>query len=391
MAAADPPVPLEAVPASSEGDVDTMLPQWAALETQSDSGSEGYADAVADLFQESAVAGDADFALPSRVKKRPAPPVPQVFRVSVQIDKFHLSLLNTLGLWSNPIVELLLTDTMVDYLVGADSHSSMGLNSSIMLTQWNPIAKVSSFSMNHCSRISNSYFQQALEPLLESWTFRFEASRTFALMLIQSRDILNLNLSASQLKGTISTLKRIQADWADLVAVNSAESDALHEHQPALALEAPTNKLAEASSKQLRTSPHTIVNATGTRLHVWFQLPYRGDALTTSPFIIESGAEHCVDSASLCPSYDSFVAPEIDGEPLSPYPCRLTLPGVSTLIFGSGADVCPTAIAHTELNSGATVTTVSSGYVVRNNTALELHISASGKGTFQPLLPGQSW
>ena len=241
------------------------------------------------------------------------------------------------------------------------------------------------------SRFSHTHFQQTLEPLLESWTFRFEASRTFALMLIQSRDILNINLSASQLKGTISTLKRIQTDWSDLVAVNASESDATHERSPALAREAPANKLAETSSKQLRTSPHTIVNATGTRLHLWFQLPYRGDTLTSSPFIVERDGEHCIDTASLCPCYDCFVAPEIDGQPLSPHPCRLTTAGVSTLIFGSGAEACPSAVAHTELSSGATVTTVSSGYVVRNNTALELQVAAGDKAAFQPLLPGQCW
>jgi hypothetical protein len=43
------------------------------------------------------------------------------------------------------------------------------------------------------------------------------------------------------------------------------------------------------------------------------------------------------------------------------------------------------------VNSGATVTTVSTGYAVRNNTALELHIAARAEDAFQPLLPGQTW
>ena len=145
MAVSDPPVPLEPSAASAGGsDIDTSLPQWTtAFEAQNDSGSEGYADAFDDVHHDSAAAAaDADGMLPARVKSQPAAAAPQVFRVSVQVDKFHLSLLNNLGLWSNPIVELLLTDTMVDYLVGTDGHSSMGLNSCIMLTQWNPIVKV---------------------------------------------------------------------------------------------------------------------------------------------------------------------------------------------------------------------------------------------------------
>lgn len=210
-------------------------------------------------------------------------------------------------------------------------------------------------------------------------------------MLIQSRDILNLNLSASQLKGTISTLKRIQADWADLMTAHAAELHQPSEHAPAPARESSTNQLAKASSKQLRTSPHTIINATGARLHLWLGLPYRGETLSSSHFIIQPDSERCIDSASLCPIYDCFVAPEIDDHPLFPYPCPLTKAGVSTLMFGSGQEACPCAIAFTELDSGATVTTLSSGYVVRNNTTLELQIAAHDTDRFQPLLPGQCW
>ena len=209
-------------------------------------------------------------------------------------------------------------------------------------------------------------------------------------MMIQSRDILNLNLSASQLKGTISTLKRIQADWADLMTANAAESHQPSEHAPA-ARETSANQLAQASSKQLRTSPHTVVNATGTRLHLWLGLPYRGEILSPSHFIIQPEDEHCIDSASLCPIYDCFVAAELDNEQLYPYPCPLTKAGVSTLIFGAGENACPCAIAFTELDSGATVTTVSSGYAVRNNTSLELQIAASDTDRFQSLSPGQCW
>ena len=239
--------------------------------------------------------------------------------------------------------------------------------------------------------IFNLHFKQTLEPLLESWTFRFESSQSFALMLIQSRDILNLNLSASQLKGTISTLKRIQADWTDLTTANAMESDRQREQTSAPSREVSTDQLSKTSSKQLRTSPHTIVNSTGTRLHLWLQLPYRGEALSPSHFIIESDGEHCFDGSSLCPVFECFVAPEIDDQPLCPHPCRLTKAGVSTLVFGYGENACPCAIAHTELNSGATVTTVSIGYVVRNNTALELQIAPSDTDTFQTLLPGHSW
>lgn len=235
------------------------------------------------------------------------------------------------------------------------------------------------------------YFYQTLEPLVEKWTFRFEASKSFALMLIQSRDILNINLSASQLKGTISTLKRIQSDWADLMTASGAESDGTHEHPSPLARESSTNLVAKSSSKQLRTSPHTVVNATGTRLHFWFQLPYRGEVLSPSHFIVEPDSEHCIDSDSLCPTFDCFVAPEFDDQPLCPHPCLLTKAGVCTLIFGYGNEACPCAIAYTELNSGASVTTVSSGYAVRNNTALELQIAAKNTDKFQTLLPGQSW
>jgi hypothetical protein len=210
-------------------------------------------------------------------------------------------------------------------------------------------------------------------------------------MLIQSRDILNLNLSASQLKGTISTLKRIQADWADLMAAHASEPHPPHHEQLALARETSTSQLSIASSKQLRTSPHTIVNSTGTRLHLWFQLPYRGEVLSSSHFIIEKDGEHCIDSASLCPVFDCFVSPELDDRLLHPHPCSLTKAGTSTLIFGHGCEACPFAIALTEVNSGATVTTVSTGYAVRNNTALELHIAARAEDAFQPLLPGQTW
>jgi hypothetical protein len=210
-------------------------------------------------------------------------------------------------------------------------------------------------------------------------------------MLIQSRDILNLNLSASQLKGTISTLKRIQADWADLTTANAAESDRQREQTSAPSREVSANQLSKTSSKQLRTSPHTIVNSTGTRLHLWLQLPYRGETLSPSHFIIESDGEHCFDGSSLCPVFECFVAPEIDDQPLCPHPCRLTKAGVSTLVFGYGENACPCAIALTELNSGATVTTVSIGYVVRNNTALELQIAPSDSEAFQTLSPGQSW
>jgi hypothetical protein len=119
---------------SAADDVDTALPQLNAIDT--DSGSEGYADAIEEFSNERI---DDNFVLPSRSGAAAAR---QVFRVSVQLDKFYLSLLNTLGLWSNPIVEVHMNDTMVDYLVGTDNHSSMGLSSCIMLTQWNPIAKV---------------------------------------------------------------------------------------------------------------------------------------------------------------------------------------------------------------------------------------------------------
>jgi hypothetical protein len=135
MSVADPPVPVIPLKAESQADdVDTSLPVQITID--SDSGSEGYDDAVQDLSDES---NDDDTRLPSR---QGASAVQQVFRVSVQLDKFYLSLLNTLGLWSNPILEVNLTDTMVDYLVGTDGHSSMGLSSCIMLTQWNPIGKV---------------------------------------------------------------------------------------------------------------------------------------------------------------------------------------------------------------------------------------------------------
>jgi hypothetical protein len=129
MSAADPPV---AQSQSLSQDVDTTLPQLSAFD--SDSGSEGYADAIQDFSIESKDGVDM---LPPR---RGA--VQQLFRVSIQLDKFHLSLLNTLGLWSNPILDAQFTDTMVDYLVGTDGRSSMGLSSCIMLTQWNPMAKV---------------------------------------------------------------------------------------------------------------------------------------------------------------------------------------------------------------------------------------------------------
>ncbi len=135
MSASDPPIPLDPSTAISQADdVDTSLPKHIAPDI--DSGSEGYDDALENFPLES---NDDDIALPSR---QDASAVQQVFRVSVQLDKFHLSLLNTLGLWSNPILELHLIDTMVDYLVGSDGHSSMGLSSCIMLTQWNPISKV---------------------------------------------------------------------------------------------------------------------------------------------------------------------------------------------------------------------------------------------------------
>ena len=134
MSVADPRIPFDHSKVSQGEDVDTALPQLCAIDN--DSGSEGYADAIEDFSKESK---DDDVTLPSRSG---AVAVRQVFRVSVQLDKFHLSLLNTLGLWSNPILEVQLIDTMVDYLVGTDSHSSMGLSSCIMLTQWNPIAKV---------------------------------------------------------------------------------------------------------------------------------------------------------------------------------------------------------------------------------------------------------
>ena len=133
MTAADPPIPLEPLESTLQvDDVDASLLQCPAIDT--DSGSEGYDDAIQEFPH-----ADDDIALPSR---RGASPTQQVFRVSVQLDKFHLSLLNTLGLWSNPILEVHLSDTMVDYLVGTDSCSSMGLNTCIMLTQWNPIGKV---------------------------------------------------------------------------------------------------------------------------------------------------------------------------------------------------------------------------------------------------------
>ena len=143
MSVSDPPIPVDHLKAIAPADsVDTALPQLNAYDT--DSGSEGYADAIQEFSHEST---DNDGVLPAR---RGAAVAQQVFRVSVQLDKFHLSLLNTLGLWSNPILEVLLMDTMVDYLVGTDSHSSMGLSSCIMLTQWNPIAKVVSSSFRAC-------------------------------------------------------------------------------------------------------------------------------------------------------------------------------------------------------------------------------------------------
>jgi hypothetical protein len=51
-----------------------------------------------------------------------------------------------LGLWSNPVLEVQLSDTMVDYLVAADSASSIGLSSSVLFNQWNPISKVLNFT-----------------------------------------------------------------------------------------------------------------------------------------------------------------------------------------------------------------------------------------------------
>jgi hypothetical protein len=132
---------------SAADDVDTALPQLNAIDT--DSGSEGYADAIEEFSNERI---DDNFVLPSRSGAAAAR---QVFRVSVQLDKFYLSLLNTLGLWSNPIVEVHMNDTMVDYLVGTDNHSSMGLSSCIMLTQWNPIAKVMFLLVEFCNL--NSY------------------------------------------------------------------------------------------------------------------------------------------------------------------------------------------------------------------------------------------
>jgi hypothetical protein len=135
MAAADPPNPFDPLETTAQvDDVDASLSQFPAMDT--DSGSEGYDDAIQEFPHEF---NDDDIALPSR---RGASVMQQVLRVSVQLDKFQLSLLNTLGLWSNPILEVHLTDTMVDYLVATDTGSSMGLNSCIMLTQWNPICKV---------------------------------------------------------------------------------------------------------------------------------------------------------------------------------------------------------------------------------------------------------
>ena len=132
MSVADPPIPVDPSKSISQSDsVDTSLPEF----IDNDSASEGYADAVEEFSSES---NDEDSVL---LPKRLAPPV-QVFRVSVQLDKFYLSLLNNLGLWSNPVLDVQLIDTMVDYLVGTDSLSSMGLNSCIMLNQWNPRAKV---------------------------------------------------------------------------------------------------------------------------------------------------------------------------------------------------------------------------------------------------------
>jgi hypothetical protein len=131
MSVADPPVPVDPSKTISQSDaVDTSLPEF----IDTDSASEDYADAVEEFPSES---NDDDAALPKRLA-----PAVQVFRVSVQLDKFYLSLLNNLGLWSNPVLDVQLIDTMVDYLVGTDSLSSMGLSSCIMLNQWNPSAKV---------------------------------------------------------------------------------------------------------------------------------------------------------------------------------------------------------------------------------------------------------
>ena len=148
MSVADPSVPVDPSKAmSAADDVETALPQLNAIDT--DSGSEGYADAIEEFSNERI---DDDVVLPSRSGAAAAR---QVFRVTVQLDKFYLSLLNTLGLWSNPIVEVHMNDTMVDYLVGTDNHSSMGLSSCIMLTQWNPIAKVMFLLVEFCNL--NSY------------------------------------------------------------------------------------------------------------------------------------------------------------------------------------------------------------------------------------------